>query len=205
MRTQGFTLTELLIVAAILVVIGALTMTALRSSSSSMEVADAKSQVQKEVRDVMQALTRELQLASTRADDSLNPVLNAIAVVDNPAAGSPVEVVFQTPRDNSGSQWWPPTRLRYVNEDANGNGLLDDGEDLDGDGLLSRRMLRITDQNQDGTNEEMIFGGANNLSNVQFTLDGRQLTVLITSTKFLGIEKESTVSASVTNRIFLQN
>ena len=77
--------------------------------------------------------------------------------------------------------------------------------ELDGDGLLTRRLVRITDRNQDGTDEVMCVAGANDLSDVQFSLAGNVLTVSVESTKRVGTRRTNPVRASLVSRVYLQN
>jgi prepilin-type N-terminal cleavage/methylation domain-containing protein len=209
MRTQGFTLVELMISMAILVVVTGLGLVALQSSTTSIAVAKAKGDVQRSVREIMTALTRELQLASKRSDDSLTPPLLPLAVNATPASGSPVEVEFQVPVDGSGRNWSNRIRFRYVNEDANGNGRMDGEEDLDSDGVLARRIVRIQDRNGDGdtadTGEVTPVGAVNDLSNVQFTLNGDVLDITVTATKLVGVRRTNPVTARATGSIYLLN
>ena len=209
MRTQGFTLVELMISVAILVVVTGLGLVALQSSTTSIAVAKAKGDVQRSVRDIMTGLTRELQLASKRSDDSLSPPLLPLAVNTSPATGSPVEVVFQVPADGSGRNWSNPIRFRYLNEDANGNGRLDNGEDLDSDGVLARRIVRIEDRNGDGdtadAGEVTPVGAVNDLSNVQFTLNGDVLYITVAASKLVGVRRTNPVRARATSSIYLLN
>ncbi|MBN2310853.1 MAG: prepilin-type N-terminal cleavage/methylation domain-containing protein [Candidatus Hydrogenedentes bacterium] len=209
MRNQGFTLLELMISLSILAVIGALGLVALNSSTSAMAVSQAKGDVQRGVRDVVLAMSRELQLASNNGDASLSPPLVPVAIVDNPATGSPVEVVFQVPADGTGRVWSRAIRFRFENEDTNGNARLDSGEDLNGDGLLQRRVMRLQDRNGDGDfsdgGEQSPVGGFNNLSNVQFNLAGDLLTVTVTATRLVGTRRTAPVTATSSNRIYLVN
>ncbi|MCC6489264.1 MAG: prepilin-type N-terminal cleavage/methylation domain-containing protein [Candidatus Hydrogenedentes bacterium] len=209
MNSRGFTLVELVISMAILAIISVLGVVALQTSTTSMATAESKADVQDNVRDVLAAMTRELQMASKVSDDSLTPPLDAVAVNANPAAGSPTELVFQIPTSGSGRNWSRAIRYRYINEDANENGRLDSGEDLDSDGVLSRRIVRIQDLNADGdtadTGETMPVGGANDLSGVQFARTGDVITITLTSEKFLSGRRSDPVRVTVSSDVYLQN
>ncbi|MCC6155552.1 MAG: prepilin-type N-terminal cleavage/methylation domain-containing protein [Candidatus Hydrogenedentes bacterium] len=209
MNKDGFTLMELMMVVAILAIVSVLGISALQTSSSAMITASAKSAVQDNLRDSLAAMKRELQLASKTPDDSLLPPLNAVTVNANPAAKCPTEIVFQTPVDGTGLRWSNAIRFRYYTEDTNGNGLLDSNEDADGDGTLSRRILRLEDANGDGdtsdSGEQSTVAGANNLSNVVFALNNNTVTVTLTSQKFQGDDKTHPITATVSTDIYLQN
>lgn len=209
MNKHGFTLMELMMVVAILAIIAILGMSALQTSSSALVTASAKSAVQDNLRDALASMKREVQLASKTPDDSLLPPLNAVTVNANPAPRCPTELVFQTPTDDTGLRWSNPIRLRFYTEDTNGNGRLDSGEDIDGDGTLSRRILRIQDRNNDGDTtdpgEQTIVAGANNLSNVQFVINNNRVTVTLTSQKFQGMDTTHPITATVSTDIYLQN
>lgn len=209
MTARGFTLVELVISMAILTVITVLGAVALQTSTSSVATAESKADVQDSIRDALAAMSKELQLASKGADDSLTPPLGAVTVNLNPAAGSPTELVFQTPTNGSGRSWSRTVRYRYINEDANGNGRLDSGEDLDGDGVLSQRILRIQDRNGDGdtldAGEQVPVGGANNLSNVQFTRIGDVIRITLAAEKFLTGRRSDPVRVTVSSDVYLQN
>ena len=209
MTTRGFTLVELVISMAILTIISVLGVVALQTSTTSVATASSKADVQDSVRDALAGMCRELQMASKSADDSLTPPLGAVAVNQNPAAGSPTELVFQTPTNGSGRNWSRTIRYRFVNEDANENGRLDGGEDLDNDGVLSRRILRIQDRNGDGDTiddgERVPVGGANDLSNVQFVRVGDIVTITVTAEKFMSGRRTDPVRVTVSSDVYLQN
>lgn len=209
MGSKGFTLVELVISMAILTIISVLGVVALQTSTTSVATAGSKADVQDNIRDALAVMVRELQMASKNADDSLTPPLDAVTVNANPTQGSPTELVFQTPVNGSGRSWSRPIRFRYVNEDANGNGRLDAGEDLDGDGALSRRVLRIQDRNGDGDTtddgERSPVGGANDLSNVQFVRAGDIVTITLTAEKFLTGRRSDPIRLTVSTDVYLQN
>ena len=209
MASRGFTLVELIISMAILTIISVLGVMALQTSTLSMATAKSKADAQGNVRDALAAMTKEMQMASRRADDSLSPRLDPITVNPNPAADSPVEIVFQVPADGTGRNWSRPIRYRYINEDDNVNGRLDAGEDTDGDGVLSRRIVRMQDRNGDGDaddpDERAAVGGANDLSNVQFTRTGDVITITLTADKFLSGRRTDPVRVTVSSDVYVQN
>ncbi len=196
-------------VVAILAIISILGISALQTSSAALVTSSTKSVVQDNLRDALAAMKQEIQLASKTPDDSLLPPLEAVEVNANPAAKCPTEIVFQTPEDNTALRWSNRIRFRYYNEDTNANGLLDSGEDSDGDGTLSRRILRLEDKNDDGDTadpgEQSTIAGANNLSNVQFVLNNNVVTITLTSQKLQGLDKTQPVTATVSTDVYLQN
>jgi prepilin-type N-terminal cleavage/methylation domain-containing protein len=206
---KGFTLLELMVTTGIIVIIGGLALTAMVSSNESVQAATTASLVQSNVRETLLLMNEELQLASKVTDDSLNPPLNAVTINQNPAPNSPVEIVFQVPRTGSGRNWSRPIRYRYINEDANDNNLLDDGEDTNGDGALTRRIFRLQDLNGDGDfddpGESRPLGTSNDLSDVQFVRNGDVITVTLTARKIMGGRRTSPVTATATGRIYLLN
>lgn len=207
----GFTLMEVMIVAALLSVVGLLAFMAVQSAVSATEVAEAQGTAQVNVAQLVQIMTRELQLASTRADDSLSPPLEPAVLRNNPAPGVPLELEFQVPMDNTGRNWSTRIRYRYINEDANGNGRLDGGEDLNEDGLLNRRIVRMQDRNGDGDadddGEQAPVAGANNVANATFALNGNVLTItLVTDARVRRFGRPSnTLTSSITSQVCLMN
>lgn len=209
MGKDGFTLTEVIVAVGLLSIIALLGFMAMTSSASSVNVAKARHDVQASLSNVMMEITAELQLAAKTPDPSLSPPLEAPAIVLDPGPVSPVELVFQIPADGSGRNWSAPVRLRYVNEDVNGNLRLDPGEDLDGDGVLSRRLVRIQDANGDGDTadpgEMRTLGAANNIANCQFAIDGNVVTVTLSASSLISGRAENPVQATLIRRIYLLN
>jgi prepilin-type N-terminal cleavage/methylation domain-containing protein len=208
-KKQGFTLLELIIVMSILSVMGLLSFAMVQASASAAATAEATGSVQAQVRNAMRALSAELQYGAKAPNHALDPILDDVIVVANPAPGSPVELSFQRPTDASGRNWTRRIRYRYVNEDANGNARLDPGEDTDRDGTLTRRIQRMQDYNGDGDvtdrGETRAMGGANDLSNVQIARNGSEVTFTLTATKLVGSRRTRPVSATVTGRVYLLN
>jgi len=209
MNRAGFTLLELIIVAALLAIVSVLGFVATASSSESATVAKALADVQSEVRDLMTVLTQELQLAAKRADQSVVPPVEPLQVVANPALQSPVEIVFQVPTNTTGSTWSTPIRFRYITEDVNNNAVLDPGEDVDGDGLLTRRLVRLQDLNGDGlfdsAGEQQTLGGANNIAAFTVVVNGDTVDLTLTASKRIGARRTNPATATLTQRVFLLN
>jgi prepilin-type N-terminal cleavage/methylation domain-containing protein len=201
MRGNGFTLLELTISMAILVVVSLLTFVVTQSSTSAVAVSAAKELAQASVRDAMTDMTAELALASKKNNTSLVPPLQALTVV------SPTEIVFQVPANSTGTTWSALIRYRFVNEDIGlhggaGNARPDSGEDTDGDGVLTRHMERTQG------NTRRIMGAANNLSFVQFALNppaNDVLTITLTATVAISNRRHDLVSATATSRVYLVN
>ena len=197
-RKDGFTLLELMISTALLTIIGALAWVATQSSVSATRVVEAQRSVQACVRDAIGAMESELELAARETDAALE--IEALEVVE------PGEVVFQIPTDDTGQNWSGPITYVFVTEDTPigdtpGNGRLDEDEDADGDGSLTRRVVRI-----EGDNERSV-GAANDLSEVSFSItpDNRVLTIMATATKLVGGGRDELVSATATTRVVLMN
>ncbi|MCP4642520.1 MAG: prepilin-type N-terminal cleavage/methylation domain-containing protein [bacterium] len=209
MRRAGFTLVELSISLAILTVITGLGFVALMSCSRSVAVSQAKGDVQRNVRDIMTGLSRELQIASRKADDSLSPPLNPLVISESPTEGSMMEVQFQVPIDGTGRNWSAPITYRYINEDLNSNNRLDSGEDVDEDGVLTRRIVRLQDRNDDGDSddpgESSVIGAVNDLSSVQIVRNGDLLTLTVTASRLVANQRTHPVTATATHNIYLTN
>lgn len=188
MRSGGFTLVELMVSVAILAVISILLAYALSVSATSMSSATAETRVHNNLRNLLQVMQSEVELAAKEDDFTLTPPVRGISI--NTSTGDitvPVELTFQIPIDATGLGWSSPIIYRYVNEDLNGNGFLDSGEDRDSDKQLTQRLVRVQDLNGDGAlmpNEVQSLGGVNNLDRVLFELAGTgnaELRVVVSS------------------------
>jgi hypothetical protein len=81
--------------------------------------------------------------------------------------GDGTEIVFQVPAPQPGETqiaYSTPIRFLLQHEDGNNNGKLDPDEDENGDGVLTRRVVRV----QDG--EVTPLASANTIESVEFTL-----------------------------------
>ncbi|NIA12848.1 MAG: prepilin-type N-terminal cleavage/methylation domain-containing protein [Nitrospiraceae bacterium] len=199
---RGFTLLELTISMAILTVVSLLTFLVTNSSTKAAAIAEGKEGVHAAVRDAMNTLASELQLAAKTTNNALTPPLAAVQVNGT----DPGEVTFQIPDDSFGLRWSTPITYRFVNEDAGeglgaGNARLDEGEDLDGDGALTRHIVRV----QDG--EERVLGLTNDLSDVQFSLSPNSdvLTITLSASKVVNTRRQDLVRATATSRVYLLN
>jgi len=198
----GFTLLELTVSMAILLIVSILTFVVTNSTTEAAGVSEAKEVAQGAVRDAMTAMTAELQLASKTSNPALTPPLEALDVSDDDYG----ELTFQVPLDASATQWSTPITYRFVNEDDHDgagahNGRLDDGEDLDEDGALTRRIVRI----QDGA--ETTLGAVNDLSAVTFLLNPTNdvLTIMLTGSRPLLERDYEQVWAQATSSVYLLN
>ncbi len=209
MHNRGFTLLELMIAASVLSIVSMLGFIAIQSSTASMAISSAKADVAAELRDTMSALNMQLEYAAKTGNDALDPVLEEVSIVADPEPGIPLEIGFQTPLDDTGRNWSPRVTLQFINEDLNGNGLLDGSEDLNDDGTLTRRFVRLQDTNDDGDTddpgERMPLGGANHITNAQVARNGDVITVTLTASRFLPARRTNPVTQSMTGRIYLLN
>lgn len=209
MANRGFTLLELMIVISILTFIGMFSYIALQSSTVAMATAAAKADVMDELRGTMFIMKQQLQMAAKKGDDSLDPILEDVEIVENPTEGSPIEIRFQIPLDDTGVTWSEQIRFRFVNEDLNDNGYLDSGEDLNGDGMLTQQIFRIQDVNGDGyidpDNETFPIGASNNITDVQFTRNAEVVTIRLTACKRAATRDATPVKATLLGRVYLMN
>jgi hypothetical protein len=169
-------------------------------ATSAEMVSSAKLQAQASLRDVLRDMTNEIQLAAKKDNTVLNPPVKALSVV------SPTQIVFQIPADSLGSTWSTPITYQFVNEDtgrgsATKNGLLDTGEDANNDKALTRCITRT----QGG--KARVIAAANNLSNVQFALNGTKdvLTITVSASKATNNRRHDLISVTASSQVYLQN
>lgn len=171
MNNHGHTLIEIMVSTAILTIVSLLGFVVLQSSTSSAQLANAKVDVQNNLRDTMAVLTAELREGVTQtttektgAPEDLFPV----AVSDEGRA-----ITFQVPEPIGGEELFDystPITFSIQNEDVNGNGRLDPDEDTNDDGALTRRIVR----SKDGVTTPV--AGASTIDFVNFTLLANQVT-----------------------------
>jgi prepilin-type N-terminal cleavage/methylation domain-containing protein len=196
MRRQGFTLTEILIVAALMSVISLLGLTALRASGTSLKLTQAQALAQEDVRAVLTEMTRELEMAVKHVREDA-PAVTGLEIrlaepspLDARDADARVvrELVFCRATLDPLAPWSGPITYQFINEDTNRNGLLDGAEnDLD----LNRRptsiILRLEDLNGDGAfdgpGETRIVGAAQSITDLSFAYDGTVLTITVEATR----------------------
>ena len=197
MRQQGFTLLELTIASGITVVVSLLGFVAVKTSLDSANQASVQETAQRNVHDALRAMSQEIQMA---ASTDSSPTYSAIKVGGTTALP---EVTFQTPLDMTGTSWSAPITYRFINEDANGNGLREAAEtDTDGDGVLTRRIVRV----QNGVSQPV--AAANELSSVAFALsaDRKTLTISLTASKsYVSGKATRKATAAASERVYLLN
>lgn len=209
MKSKGFSLIELTVATGILSIVIVLGYAAVAASAASAKLAEAEGMALQSLRDTLDAMAAEVQYASRWDNNLVNPPVQGVRVVDNPVTGSPRELVFQVPEDPATQTWSLPIRYRFIQEDgvpegsAVGDGVLDEGEDLDGNGMLDRHILRIQDINRDGDTddpgERVRIGGANQVAGLRFEFMNmgtfgqgpRRLRITVTAVQAFGDEGHS--------------
>lgn len=209
MNNYGHTLIEIMVSTAILTIVSLLGFVVLQSSTSSAQLANAKVDVQNNLRDTMAVLTFELRegvTQTTTAKTGNPPDLFPVAVSDEGRA-----ITFQMPEPIGGEEMFDystPITFSIQNEDVNGNGRLDPNEDTNDDGALTRRMVR----SQDG--ETTPVGGASTIDFVNFSLLANQVTgvtdlttvqITLRGSKRYGAGDGKNVLAEMTSNIRLVN
>ena len=209
MNNHGHTMLEVMVSTAILTIVSLLGFIVLQTSTSSAQLANAKVDVQNNLRDTMAVLTAELRegvtaitTERTGAPEGLNPVA---------VSADGMEITFQTPQAVGGEELFEystPITFSLLNEDENGNGRLDEGEDTNGDGVLTRRIIRT----QDG--ESTVVASANTIDQVNFTLLQHQaagnnnlttVRIILSGSKRYGAGEGKLVGAELTSNIRLVN
>ncbi|MBI1318402.1 MAG: prepilin-type N-terminal cleavage/methylation domain-containing protein [Candidatus Hydrogenedens sp.] len=164
----GYSLIELMIATAILMVVSSLSIIVIRSSAESNVMSSAKERVDSDLRSTMLALTTEVRQAySERTVDSEPPMAPEEAFGVQVTNGGK-QLRFTVPRRSETSpvpMASSPIVIQFQNEDTNANNVLDSGEDQNGDGVLTRRLVRVENGNTE------VLGSANTISDVRFTLE----------------------------------
>jgi len=208
----GYSLLELLIATSILLVISSLSMVVIQSSTESNVMGAAKEQVNADLRGTMLAVTSEVRQAYSQRTVESEPPMAPEDAFSVSVLSSGSELRFNVPRPSTTSavpEPSPPITIRFENEDTNGNGLLDSGEDGNGDGVLTRRLIRI-----EGA-ETRVLGAANNISDVLFALEASPATSVDTmnvlSVQLVGEraygpgEEKKAVHSELVSKIHLEN
>lgn len=215
MRQSGFTLLEMTMSTSILAIVGLLSFVVISSSTESAELARAKSEIQGGLRDVMAAITGEAREAYTARTVAAAPPRSPAGVASIQVSGNDDRITFQIPVRTDGPQMVigsTPIVIAHENEDTDtGNGqnaLLDPGEDVNSDGMLNRRVLRI----QNG--EQEVLGASNDISGLRFELRPNQnafdntpttLFVWLEASKRYGSGLKHIVRAELESSIDLKN
>ncbi len=223
MRPSGFTLLELVIAMGILSIVTLLMFMATATSTGTVNVADAERAAQQAVRDAMNIITRELELAAREDDTTISPItggVQGVRVVQNPAlpAGR-IEIVYQTPLagNNTTNEFNFPRRIRHINEDLNGNLQLDPGEDTNGNGRLDMRLEILRDGDRetipitlpDGVfddNERTVIAGANNLETVNFVVNANgAIDITLVAAARVGGDENLVIRSTLNARVYPMN
>jgi len=174
MGKNGYSLLELLITMTIMTVVSALWMTASVSSTKWSAVTQTQAEIHADLRATMAAITLEARSAySRRLVDGGGAPEGTIAVT---VSDSGDELSFQVPVPLETADMFGASSLityQFENEDESDselgpNAMLDEGEDENTDGSLTRRVVRT----QDGST--IFVGSATNISSVLFELEANQ-------------------------------
>ncbi len=168
-HNAGFTLLEMTISVAILTIVSLLTFVTLRASTESSANNAVKEEIGANLRNTAVALTADVRQAYSERTVDADPPHAPEEAFSLTVINSGKGIRYCLPEPVAGSVRpgaSQPITIEFQNEDTVGgpNGLLDPSEDANGDGVLTRRLVRKV-----GTNVEVI-GAANNISNVTFTL-----------------------------------
>ena len=109
-----------------------------------------------------------------------------------------IDVLLVFPATLAGTQWTTPITIRLYNEDVNGNFMMDEGEDLNDNGILESVVFR----EQDGV-ETRIIGV--HTTGLEFELNGSQLDVEITMSRRLSSSNMAEVGDSLAFSVILEN
>ena len=211
-NASGFTLIELLVYAAIFSVVGLMAAVTVTGISRTIQTSSAQSELIANLQQLIWSVTSELEMASASdrglTADALTVTNDGAAVAfDTPGN----EVTFQLPLDLQGLNWTAPIQYNFVNEDDNANGILDENEDTNGDGLLTRQLQRVDTD----TGNVTVIGDAGELASVQFQVNEDNDILIVTmqassavmGSRFKSGTETRTIQAGsqVTRRIYLAN
>lgn len=215
MNRNAYSLVEVLFAMSILSIVSLLGFVALRTSTEASMMTQAKDEAQAALRDVMHVLGEELSTAySERTVDGEPPT--APEDVEAPAfSEDAATLTFQVPAMTGDGRFVEgslPITYTLFNEDAPGetgagNGLLDDGEDLNEDGALTRQVQRTQGD------EVTVVAAANCIDTLQFVpvapaAAGDPVTsiqVRLTASKRYGLGERKVVRAELEGTISLGN
>jgi prepilin-type N-terminal cleavage/methylation domain-containing protein len=207
----GFTLLEMTIAVALLSVVSLLSYLAIQSGAETSVVAAAKEEVAAGLRDTLIEVTKEARQAYTARTTESAPKhapeeAQSIKLI---SSGKGISFYIPLKTNHPKPDALGPIIIEFENEDANGNGKLDSGEDKNGDGVLTRRLVRRLG------NDVRPLGAFNSLRDVTFTLSknaangsniNNRLTVRLQGERIiLRGGKEYKVRSNVESQISLEN
>jgi prepilin-type N-terminal cleavage/methylation domain-containing protein len=204
----GFTLLELSISVALLVIVALLGFVAARGSMKSVDLTRRMTTLQEELRSSMRALSDQVQSAVKR------PRLNAIlppGAAQSLRVVNPTTITFVTPTNMTGAAFSGVTTIQFVDEDLPdtgidggqfGNGQLNSGEDTNSNGVLDRQLVMTL---PNGT--QQVLGSGGHLADMVFTLspDGGMLQVAMVATMRLEQSKTRMLQYRLASNIFMMN
>lgn len=211
-RQAGFTLVELTMSAALLIIVSLLGYIASLGALKSVDLSQRMTTLQEELRSTMRALSDQIQPAVKRAreGDQLPAGAQELKIVNT---ANPTAITFVVPTDMTFTNFSGVTTIQFETEDLPatgivngqyGNGVLDAGEDTNGDGILNRRLVLVQ---SNGTRQ--VLGGSNHLASVTFNLssDGSMLEVTLVATMRFQSDRSSPrmLLNSLTSNIYLMN
>ena len=204
----GFTLVELSVSTVLLVIVGLLGFFVSRASTNSVDLTLRMTTLQEELRSTMRALSDQVQPAvkTARVGFVLPTGAQALTVVNS------TTITYMVPTDMTGNNFSGMYTIQFTTEDkpaagipngTYGNGVLDSGEDANGNGILDRNLVMTR---PDGTKRSL--GTSNHLANVSFNLsaDGSMLEVtMIASIPRKTYLNTGMMLSQLTSNIYLMN
>lgn len=177
-KKNGFTLLEMMIVTTLITIVSALSVTAMISSSETIQLNQALALIQQDARAIMMTLSREVEFAVKQAPTGFSLPAGAVGAEVNDDGRS---FTFQVPTNEEFTAFSSPITLIF-DEDSN-------------------RILRIED------GEETVIGGANSVIQGQFELRDQNtiLRVRLRTESPLKTPEERTAEFTLQSDIFLMN
>lgn len=206
MNKSGFTLLELTISTALLIIIFSLGLVAMKTSSASVSLNRGKSQLQEEARRLMLVLSQELEQAIKPAPQGTVLPYGAKALtLINGGKG----IRFQIPANPAFTAFSAPIEYRFETEDTPvagglapfGNAWLDPGEDSNHDGILNRNIVRVQ------AGQTRVIGASNSIADATFELleNGNLLRISLVLTAPIGDVRSQLVTYEFQRDIYLMN
>ncbi|MFA7692764.1 MAG: type II secretion system protein [Candidatus Hydrogenedentes bacterium] len=203
MKRAGFTLVEVVIALMLVIFLSYFVFVAIQTTIGAVSLSKTQSELQSEARSLMISLCREVETAiqPQEAGDLLPPNVRGLEVLDNGRT-----IRFQIPLNEEFTRFSDPITITHENEDRAvagglGNAALDAGEDANGDGMLTRRLVR----QQSGQNR--VIGASNNVAQVQFELLENQdiLRITLILTRFTATRPRQLVRCQIQEDVYLMN